>query len=123
METGGNREGLRTWTPRVLLILYALFLVIFSLDVFEEGRSTSEIAMGLLIHNLPSLLLLVVLAASWRREWIGAITCAVLGVFYIAWAWGSFPLSAYLAISGPLFLIAILYTLAWRYRKGIAGGF
>ena len=121
METARNREKPLTWAPRILLALFALFLTIFSLDVFEEGRTAGEIAMGLLVHNLPSLLLFVILALSWRREWLGAIACAVLGVFYIAWAWGRFPLIAYVAISGPLFVIAALYTMAWRNRTGNAG--
>lgn len=61
-----SRTRFSTWAPRVLLILFALFLTVFSLDVIEEGKSAGEIAMGLLVHNLPSMLLLAVLALAWR---------------------------------------------------------
>lgn len=115
-----SRTRLFTWAPRALLILFALFLALFSLDVIEQGKSAGEIAAGLAAHNLPSMLLLVVLAAAWRWEWIGAIACTALGVFYIAWSWGAFPLAAYLTISGPLFVISYLYAVNWR-RKLEAG--
>ncbi len=108
---------LLTWAPRILLILFALFLALFSLDVFDEGKGAGAIAVDLLAHNLPSLLLLAILAAAWRRPAIGAFACAALGLFYVAWAWGAFPLSAYLTISGPLFACTLLYALDWRARR------
>ena len=108
---------LLTWAPRALLLGFAVFLALFSLDVFVDGGSAGEIALELLAHNLPSLVLLVILAVAWRREWFGAAACASLGPLYIFWAWGAFPLSAYLTISGPFFLIALLYLAAWRLRR------
>lgn len=108
---------LLTWAPRALLLVFAAFLALFSLDVFVDGGSAGEIALELLAHNLPSLLLLVILAIAWRREWFGAVACAALGLSYVAWAWGAFPPSAYLTISGPLFLTAAFYLAAWRLRR------
>ena len=114
---------LLTWAPRALLLAFAAFLALFSLDVVIDGGSPGEIALELLAHNLPSLLLLVILAIAWRREWLGAAACAALGLFYVGWAWGAFPLSAYLAISGPLLVAALLYLAAWRQRRaGPASG-
>lgn len=106
------------WTPRILLTAFALFLGIFSLDVFREGASASEIAMGLFLHNLPSLSLFVVVAVAWRWPWFGTFACVALGLVYIAWAWGKFPFSVYLLIAGPLFVIATLYALDGRRRTG-----
>lgn len=106
-----RKSTVQLWAPRVLTLTFAAFLTIFSLDVFHEGHSAGEIVLNLLAHNLPSLLLLVIVAAAWKRPWIGAAACSMLGTFYIVWAWGTFPLSVYLTISGPLFLAAILYGL------------
>ena len=105
------------WLPRTLLILFALFLTIFSLDVFQPGSSAQEIAVGLALHNIPTAVLLLVVAAAWRREWLGALVCTLLGMLYIAWAWGRFPFTTYVIIAGPLFLVAALYAVNWRHRR------
>jgi hypothetical protein len=105
----------------VLLIFFALFLVIFSFDVFEEGKSATEIAIAFFIHNIPSISLGLAVFVAWRREWIGTMVCVVLAVAWIVWARGRFSLSAnfltYLFIPGPLFLIAILYWANWQHRN------
>jgi hypothetical protein len=44
-----------------------------------------------------------------------------LGLFYIFWAWGRFPVSTYEIISGSLFLLAILFGIGWIYRDEIRG--
>ena len=56
------------------------------------------------------------LVLAWKWEWVGAVFFAALGIFYIVWAWGAFHWSAYASISGPLFLLAILFLLGWTYR-------
>lgn len=107
------------WVPRLLLIAFALFLVLFSFDVFEEGKSAADIAIDFVKHNVPSMVLGLVVIAAWRREWIGALICLVLAFAYVAWAWGRFPLAVYFAIAGPLFLIAVMYALNWKLRKQV----
>lgn len=62
------------WMPRILSILFICFLSLFSLDVFQPGMSAAEIALGLFMHNIPSIILIVLLIISWRREIIGALT-------------------------------------------------
>ena len=107
------------WLPRVLLIAFALFLIMFSFDVFEEGKSVAEIAAAFLIHNIPSMVLGLVVFTAWRREWIGTLACLVLAVAYIAWAWRRLPLAAYSITAAPLFLIAALYFVNWKFRQKI----
>ena len=105
------------WTPRLLLITFALFLVIFSFDVFGEGKSAEEIAIDFLKHNIPSMMLGLVVFAAWHREWVGALVCPVLAAAYIAWSWGRFPLSVYFIMAGSLVLIAVMYAVNWQFRK------
>ena len=117
MSTG---RAILAWAPRLSLILFALFLVIFSFDVFGAGKSATQIGTELLIHNIPSMILGLVVFAAWRREWIGFLVCVVLAVAWVAWAWQRFPLPAhlvtYLGMAGPLLLIAALYAVNWRLR-------
>jgi hypothetical protein len=110
------RRSLLVWTPRVLLILFALFLIIFSLDVFEEGKSAMQIGIALILHNIPTMLLGLVVFAAWRREWIGLFSCVLLAAAWVLWAWGRFPLLNYFIMVGPLILVAALYAANWWLR-------
>ena len=107
------------WTPRILCILFAGFLTIFSLDIFEEAHGFRDIAIGLLMHNLPVLGLVVVLIITWKWEWVGGVLFPALGVLYLVFFWGKFGWQAYVMISGPLFLVGILFIIGWIYRKEI----
>jgi hypothetical protein len=105
------------WTPRILCIAFALFLVIFAFDVFDEAHGFWETAAALGMHLIPNFLLIIVLIVSWKREWFGALLFGALGVLYIVTMWRRFPLDVYLLIAGPLFVMAILFYLNWHYRR------
>jgi lysylphosphatidylglycerol synthetase-like protein (DUF2156 family) len=105
------------WAPRILGLLFAAFISLFALDVFGEGYGFWETIAALIMHLIPTAILLVVLALAWRWEWIGAILFAALGVAYIIMAGGKFEWATYLLISGPLFLIGALFLVSWLFRK------
>jgi len=104
------------WSPRVLCILFALFLSLFALDVFEKGWSP-EALLGLLIHLIPVYLIIAVLAIAWRREWVGAILFIALALFYVIQTRGREVWLAYLLISGPCVVTGLLFLLNWAYRR------
>jgi hypothetical protein len=108
------------WTPRVLGILFAVFVSLFALDVFGAGYGFWETVWALLMHLIPTAILLIVLAMAWRWEWIGGILFIALGVLYMVMSWGRADWSASLILSGPLFIVGILFLASWRY--GIKGG-
>jgi len=114
-------RSLLFWAPRALTILYILFLGLFALDVFGEGLSFWQTLVALFMHLIPNLVVLALLLLAWRWEWIGAVAFAGLGLFYIFWAWGKFHYSAYIGISGPLFLVAVLFLVGWIWRSQIRG--
>lgn len=107
------------WAPRGITIAFILFLGLFALDVFGEGHGFWGTLVALLMHLIPNFIVLAILILAWRWEWIGALLFAGLGVFYIVWTWGRFHISAYFAISGPLFLVAFLFLLGWVFRHQI----
>ena len=110
------------WAPRVLGILFAAFISLFAFDVFSEGSGFWETVLALLMHLVPTAVILVLLAIAWRWEWVGAVVFTALGVLYLVVAWGKFPLVAYLTISGPLFLMAGLFLANWVLRKELRPG-
>ena len=110
------------WTPRILSILFLLFLAMFSLDVFSPGLSASEIAIGLFMHNIPVFVLLIVLLASWKHEIVGGIAFILAGFLYIALLAFRNPFEWYMVawavqIAGPAFFIGILFLMNWFKRK------
>jgi len=104
------------WAPRILCILFALFLSLFALDIFDMGLGFWETILALLIHLVPVYIVVFVLFLAWKWEWVGAVLFTALAVFYVVWTWGKFDWSTYLAISGPLFFIGVLFLLNWIYR-------
>jgi len=114
------------WTPRILGILFVLFLAVFSFDVFEGNYGFWGTILALFIHNIPSIILLALLIISWKRELVGAITFVVAGILYIAtliisgltnnqFEW--YMISWSLIIAGPAFLVGILFFIGWKQKR------
>jgi len=110
------------WTPRVLTILFAGFISIFAMDVFEGHHPLGQVLLALAMHLIPTGVVLVSLAIAWRWEWVGAVLYAGLGVVYVVWAWGRFSWDVYALIAGPLLLVGLLFLVGWRYRSELRGG-
>jgi hypothetical protein len=107
------------WSPRVLTILFALFVSLFALDVFDEGYGVWETVVALFMHLILTWIVLAVLALSWRWEWIGAVLFMALGCLYAYWAIGRGHPQWTVPISGPLFLVGGLFLLNWLYREQV----
>jgi hypothetical protein len=105
------------WIPRLLTIIFILFLGMLALDVFDGNESLIKKMGGFLIHLIPNLMLILILIVAWKHEWVGTIAFSLAGIAYIVMFWGRFPVVTYLTISGPLFLIAVLFWLNWNNRK------
>jgi hypothetical protein len=111
------------WAPRALCIAFAVFTSLFALDVFNEGLGFWGTSLALLMHLVPTFVLLVALALAWRREWVGGIVFTGLAVFYVAWGWNK-PFarwSTFLLIAGPLALTGALFLLNWYDRRSPRG--
>jgi hypothetical protein len=107
------------WAPRVLGILFAGFTGIFALDVFDAHQDMFTTLLALLIHLIPTAVIVIALLISWKWEWIGGVLFLAMAIFYIGWAWGRFPLSVYFIIAGPLTLVAVLFIINWKYRTQV----
>jgi hypothetical protein len=115
-------SGFIYWTPRILSILFICFIAMFSLDVISPELSFGQIVIGLLMHNIPTLILLIILIISWKYEIFGGIAFLLAGFFYIIFtarsetAW-YIALSWSLTIAGPAFLIGILFLVNWFKKQ------
>jgi hypothetical protein len=48
-------------------------MMLFSLDMFEMNLGFRQLLLGLMIHNIPSILLLIIVVTTWKRPLTGGI--------------------------------------------------
>ena len=70
------------WTPRVLAMALALLLAMFAADVFLEGNDFWQTSEDFVLHLIPSLCIIVILAIGWHRDGLASIGFLVLAVAY-----------------------------------------
>jgi len=97
------------WTPRVLAIAFALFLALFALDIFSEKLTIGKTVIALLMHLIPTFLLLLVVAIAWRWRLVGGILFVLLGTASI-FVFHTYrePIS-FMVISLPIFVVGVLF--------------
>lgn len=113
------------WTPRILSILFILFLAMFSLDIFGNNYTWWEVIIGLFMHNIPVFVLIAVLVIAWKYEWVGGVAFILAGSLYVGmilfnsinngFEW--YYLAWAIQIAGPAFLVGALFFVNW-FRKG-----
>lgn len=92
-----------SFAARGFAILFIIMTGLFALDIGKFSW------WGLFMHLLPSLILLVILIISWRQEKIGGILWILAALAYVILAWGKVDWLAYLVMSGPALVIALLF--------------
>jgi hypothetical protein len=112
-----DSKRLLFWAPRVLSVLFAAFVAIFALDVFTEHHVFWETIPALLIHLIPTWIILGILAISRRWEWAAGAFFVALAVWYVSMAWQHWDWC--LVIAGPLVLIGFLFLIDWRVRTHV----
>lgn len=68
------------WVPRILCILAILFISLFALDSFSQERTFWQNLGALLMHLVPSFILIGLLIVAWKWEFAGGIVFILLGV-------------------------------------------
>ena len=111
------------WTPRVLAILFTLFIMMFSLDVFDATSSLTDQLIGFFMHNLPAYGIILVIVLAWKKDIIGMIGFALIAIGLFMMVMGSNQPSgsavnpAVFIVSGPALLISLLYGFSWILHK------
>ncbi len=120
------KKGWIFWTPRILSIIFVLFLALFSLDVFDGNYGFWGTVLAFLMHSIPSIVLLIILIISWKYEIVGGIAFILAGLAYtiltvVRTAMSSphewYMLAWAVQIAGPAFFIGILFLIGWFRKK------
>jgi len=106
------------WAPRLAALLIIFFVGLFSLDVFGTGAPPLEVLVGFLMHNIPSIAMLVLLVFAWKRPVVGfvafLIAAAAFAFFLVR---DIYALPNLLLFVLPILLIASLFYADWQWLK------
>lgn len=104
-------------TPRLAGILIAIFIGLFSLDVFTGEAPLWQEIGGFIVHSIPSILLAVILVIAWRRPWVGFAAFLLVSILFLRFAFReTIDFGNLLLLSFPLAAIALLFWVDWKWR-------
>lgn len=93
------------------MILFISFFILLSFDVFSMEGSLLEKIGGFLMHNIPTIFLIIILLYSWKKPRTGGIIFVVLGIIFTV-CYGTYKnWNQFVLISFPLLLSGVLFLL------------
>jgi hypothetical protein len=106
------------WAPRVAALMIIFFVGLFSLDVFGTGAPLLDVLVGFLMHNIPAIVMIVLLIFAWKRPVVGFVAFLIIAAaFAVLFVRESFALPNLLLFVLPILLIASLFYADWRWLK------
>ena len=99
------------WAPRILAIVFILFISLFALDVFSEGYSFLETIVALFMHLIPTFILIAVTWIAWKNEFIGGFIFIGIFIFLTVFFNTSREVITFFLISFPVLVIGLLFLL------------
>lgn len=104
--------------PRILSIVYMVFISIFALDSFSPDRPVIYQILAFLIHLIPTYILILITVIAWRWETVGgalfmflAFVSAIFGIMVHQ----DYPF--FMVVSLPLLIIGVLYLMNGIHAK------
>ncbi len=96
------------WTPRLLGVLYAVFISLFAFDVWGMDGPFGARLGGFLIHLAPTYAVVVALIIAWARPAAGGVVfLGLAAVFSLFFGWNE--TSVLLVMALPLVVIGALF--------------
>ena len=106
------------WAPRLAAIGIIFFISLFSLDVFEMDAPPLELLGGFLMHNIPSLAMLLLLVFAWKRPKVGFVAFMLVAVLFgLRFVRSIYSLGNLLMFVLPILLIAGLFYADWKWNQ------
>lgn len=123
-------QKISRWTPRVLCIIAILFISMFAFDAFSPEMTFWQNLGSLLMHLLPSFVLIAFLVVAWKWELTGGILITLVGLATAPFIYNlnfqrtqsvSTTIGAVLIVNLPFIVIGILFIVSYfMNRKRIA---
>jgi len=116
-KTSNGLEKILYWLPRILTIVFIAFLGLFALDSFGGTEPILYQIAGFFIHLIPNFILIAILILAWKKPQIGGVVFLGLGAIFTIFFNTYEHLLNFLFISGPAFLIGILFLFSKAPNK------
>ncbi|MFP4364533.1 MAG: hypothetical protein ACLFR1_11785 [Spirochaetia bacterium] len=105
------------WSGKLLAIYDILFLAMFSLTAMLPEMTWLMKAFVIFLNLFPSFIVLICLLVAWKRPDFGSIAFAAAGVLFTVIFQTYLSLELFILVSGPVFLIAVLFFLTWLLQN------
>ena len=93
-----------------------LLVSLFSLDVFSMQAPIFELIAGFLVHNIPSIIMIVLLVFAWQRPAVGFVAFTIAAVsFALFFVRGVESLPNLLLFAFPILMVALLFHADWKW--------
>lgn len=94
-------------------ILFIIFVSLFALDVFGEGLTWWQAIAALLIHLIPSYVLVGVTVLAWKKPLIGGLLFVAVGLIL---SWGTDNLYQSVILIVPPIFTGLMFELDYFIR-------
>ncbi|MCU0379028.1 MAG: hypothetical protein MUC78_12310 [Bacteroidales bacterium] len=114
------------WTPRVLCIVAILFISMFAADSFSSERTFFQNLGALMMHLIPSFMLVAFLIFAWKYEFLGGILFILLGLGFSFFIYNlnfdrtqsvSTALQATVMLTVPFVVVGILFIVSHHLKR------
>ena len=104
-----NAKKIMMWIPRVLAILFAVFISIFALDSFEFGFP--QVIVALFMHLIPTYVLVGLTTVSWKKPFYGGIGFIMLAIAFTFFFDTYEGFINFMLISFPVLVVGVLFVM------------
>ena len=113
-----TKKGFLFWFPRIITIIFILFISMFALDIFDMNLGFLDTIKGLFMHLLPTIILTSILIIFWKKSIVLGSMWVGFGIWYLFMVMPNiiaqfqfYKLSWIIQFSGVAFVIAGLFFL------------
>ncbi len=111
-----DKKKLLFWIPRILSILFILFLSLFATDVFNE-YTFPDVLLALFMHLIPSFVLLAILVLSWKNDLCGGSLYFLGWIGFLLFFWNREHLGVQFLLFSPLLVTSLMFFVSYLINK------
>jgi hypothetical protein len=105
------KNSLWLWIPRGIMFFYIIFLLLFALDAFSTPQPLWDQFLDFIIHGLPSWILIIVLAITWKKPFLAGISVIILSSLGMIFFSTYQHLSGFFVVTLPPMLIGLSFII------------